>query len=158
MKKGIDIIRLVESYGIDVVKKGSNYFCNCVFHRDNNPSLCLFKETASFFCFSCNVGGPIEKLIAKIENISTKEAYKKLYGENYEFNALSCSIEDITPDAKFMLDRLAKRIKSRIRQDKDFMQQVPALITNITQTEMNLLKFNSLIKKIGGQDGSTKNV
>ena len=157
----MDIIKLVQSYGFEVEKKGSNYFCLCPFHNDKNPSLALYPETKSFFCFSCNTGGPIERFIAKVENIPIREAYKKLYGNNYEFNALANDIDEITPDNKYMLDRLAIKIKSNARADKEFLKKVPNLITNILFSEMNLLKFNDLINKLNGEQygvKSTKNV
>ena len=144
----MDILKLVKSYGLDVEQRGSNYFCLCPFHKDTSPSLCLYPETKSFFCFACNTGGGIEKLIAKIENISIKEAFKKLYGNNYEFNSLSNEIEELEIDNKYMLDRLALKIKSKARQDKEFVKQVPDLISNILFSEMTLLKFNDLINKL----------
>ena len=144
----MDILKLVKSYGLDVEKRGSNYFCLCPFHKDTSPSLCLYEHTKSFFCFACNTGGGIEKLIAKIENISIKDAYKKLYGNNYEFNSLNNEIEELTLDDKYMLDRLALKIKANARNSKAFVEKVPNLITNILSSEMTLLKFNDLIKKL----------
>jgi hypothetical protein len=70
-------------------------------------------------------------------------------------------IDEITPDNKYMLDRLAIKIKSNARADKEFLKKVPNLITNILFSEMNLLKFNDLINKLNGEQygvKSTKNV
>ena len=146
--RNFDILKILSNYGITYKKVGSHYVTHCLFHRDKNPSMVLYEDTSSFFCFACNTGGGIEKLIAKIENISIKEAFKKLYGNNYEFNSLSNGIEELEPDNKYMLDRLALKIKSKARQDKEFIKQVPDLISNILFSEMTLLKFNDLINKL----------
>lgn len=146
VKSKIDIIKLVKSYGFDVEMKGTNYFCLCPFHPDKSPSLCLYPETNSFYCFSCNTGGPIEKFVAKVENISSREAIKRIYGENYEFNKLRNDIDTVELDKKYMLDRLAVKIKNRAYKHPEFVEHIPSLVSKILYQDIDLLKFNSIIK------------
>lgn len=44
-------------------RSGKNYTARCPFHPDRNPSLFLYPETNSFYCFSCRRGGDLIKLI-----------------------------------------------------------------------------------------------
>jgi DNA primase len=56
--ENIDIVHIVESetgQRIDRTKKRPQIICP--FHNDHNPSLTIFPETNSFYCFGCQVGG-----------------------------------------------------------------------------------------------------
>lgn len=152
MSSKLDIVKLIESYGIEVVMKGSIPFCLCPFHKDSNPSLALYKDTNSFYCYACNTGGPIEKLIAKIEGISTKDAFKKLYGENYEFNRLNIDDDELDLDKQYMLDRIAVKIRKVAAHSPTLIKDIPDIVSNVLFNGIDLLKFNDIIKTLDNYD------
>lgn len=59
---------------------GEELKCSCPFgtHQDKHPSFNINMETGLYMCHSCQEYGNIYSFIAKMEGITTKEAYKKL--------------------------------------------------------------------------------
>lgn len=76
--KTIPIRKVLELY----IKVPENLKRNlkCFFpkHKDKTASLKIYENTNSFHCFGCWKSWNILNLIAEMENINTKEAYKKL--------------------------------------------------------------------------------
>lgn len=50
----------------------------CPIHNDKTPSFKIYNDTNSWYCFGCHKWGNAVNLIAEMENVSTKEAYKIL--------------------------------------------------------------------------------
>ena len=50
----------------------------CPFHDDHNASFGADLKTGQYNCFACKEKGNAVTFLAKIENITTKEAWKKL--------------------------------------------------------------------------------
>lgn len=81
MLKGInDSVNLydyVVSQGIELQKRGGNYFTNCTLHLDKTPSLCISEEHNYFYCFSCKKHGQIINWLRIYENMSFPDAVEK---------------------------------------------------------------------------------
>ena len=78
----MNIVQLINSYGIQLTNAGTNKSkCRCPFHNDKTPSLIVYKNTNSFHCFGCGVGGDIYEFVMLRENISFIEAKKRLGDE-----------------------------------------------------------------------------
>ena len=74
----MDIVEVVEHYGVDLQKRGKLHIGFCPFHNDrNNPNLTVYPHTDSWYCFSCRVGGDVIQFIAMIENVSRSEVMKR---------------------------------------------------------------------------------
>lgn len=84
LKSMCDIEFVVSNY-VELKFSGKNKKCCCPFHSEKTPSFVVFKETASFFCFGCGVGGDVITFIEKIENLDYVCAVK--------FLAKMCGIE-----------------------------------------------------------------
>lgn len=79
----LDILEVFKHYNFDLKESGDRYVTRCVFHQnDNTPSLTIYPETNSFYCFSCHKSGDALTLISFMENISILEA-KKLLGTDF---------------------------------------------------------------------------
>jgi DNA primase len=50
----------------------------CPLHKDKTASFRIYSNTQSFYCFWCHKWGNIVNFVSEIENISPKEAFKKL--------------------------------------------------------------------------------
>ncbi|MBF0227568.1 MAG: hypothetical protein HQK76_19145 [Desulfobacterales bacterium] len=78
IKSAIDLKSYIESKGISLKKTGKNWFCQCPFHSEKNPSFSISPEKQLFHCFSCGVGGDIFSFVMKFDSIGFKDAFKKL--------------------------------------------------------------------------------
>lgn len=77
LKNSCDIVSVFSSY-VDLKSSGKNKKCSCPFHSEKTPSMVIYEDTQSFYCFGCGVGGDIITFIEKIENLSYVDAVKLL--------------------------------------------------------------------------------
>ena len=80
IKRSVDIVAVVESYGTKLKKVGRNHVGLCPFHDDTNPSLVVTQSNGLFRCPSCGATGNVIQFVARRENISDKAAAEKLLG------------------------------------------------------------------------------
>ncbi len=72
-----DIESIISSY-VNLSRDGRNKKCLCPFHSEKTPSMVVYSNTQSFYCFGCGAGGDVITFIMKIENLSYIEAIKFL--------------------------------------------------------------------------------
>jgi DNA primase len=84
IKQAHDLRTVIESYGVTLKKKGSNYVGLCPFHKEKAPSFTVNPKTNLYHCFGCNAGGDVIGFICKKDNISFREAVEKLQGRKPE--------------------------------------------------------------------------
>lgn len=72
-----DIEDVISSYVV-LKREGRNKKCLCPFHSEKTPSMVLYPDTQSFYCFGCGTGGDVISFIMKIENLDYVEAIKFL--------------------------------------------------------------------------------
>jgi DNA primase len=77
IKDKIDIVDFISEY-ISLKKRGKNFVGLCPFHSERTPSFTVSREKQLFHCFGCHAGGDLIKFIMMYENITYKEAIKKL--------------------------------------------------------------------------------
>jgi DNA primase len=80
VKKDHDLKAVIESYGVKLRKKGSNYVGLCPFHKEKTPSFTVNPKTNLYHCFGCDAGGDVIGFITKQEGIGFREAFEKLNG------------------------------------------------------------------------------
>lgn len=73
----LDIEDVVSSY-ISVKREGKNKKALCPFHSEKTPSMVIYPDTQSFYCFGCGAGGDAISFVMRIENLSYVEAIKQL--------------------------------------------------------------------------------
>jgi len=73
IKMAISVKEAAEHYGVKVSRNG---MACCPFHNDRHPSLKLNEEY--FFCFGCGATGDVIALVARLFNLSSYDAAKKL--------------------------------------------------------------------------------
>src|SRR4030067_3230781 len=78
IKREHDLREVIESYGVTLKKKGSNYVGLCPFHKEKTPSFTVNPKTNLYHCFGCNAGGDVIGFICKMDGIGFKEAVEKL--------------------------------------------------------------------------------
>lgn len=78
--RDLDIKDVAERLGLEVKQRGNSPCFNTLAHAngDRHPSLAFDPKTNKFKCFACGVSGDTIDLVAKVENLSYIEAYKRL--------------------------------------------------------------------------------
>lgn len=75
IKDRVSIQQIVDRYGYEPNRAG---FINCPFHNEKTPSLRVYKESNSFYCFGCNTGGDIIGFVMHLFHIDFGEALVRL--------------------------------------------------------------------------------
>ena len=73
IKAAISVKQAAKHYGLNVNRNG---MACCPFHNDRHPSLKLNEDY--FFCFGCGAKGDVIDLVARLFNLSSYDAAKKL--------------------------------------------------------------------------------
>jgi len=61
-----------------IIKKGKDYWCNCLFHTEKTPSCKINEDLQSFYCFGCGAKGDIFTLYTDLYNYNFIDAVKEL--------------------------------------------------------------------------------
>jgi DNA primase len=80
IKRGTDIVRVIESYGVALKKTGQDHVGLCPFHEDKKPSLHVTPGKGLFHCPACGAAGNVIQFVARKEGIADREAALKLLG------------------------------------------------------------------------------
>ncbi|MBI4469804.1 MAG: toprim domain-containing protein [Acidobacteria bacterium] len=73
LKSSIALEDVVTKYA-PLRKRGKNYAAQCIFHEDRTPSLVVFPQTQTFYCFGCQASGDVFSFLMKVEHLSFPEA------------------------------------------------------------------------------------
>lgn len=73
VKVAVTVRQAVEHYGLEVNR--GNMIC-CSFYDDRTPSMKLNEDY--FYCFGCGATGDVIDLVARLFNLSSYDAVKKL--------------------------------------------------------------------------------
>ena len=73
IKMAVSVKEAAEYYGLEVNR--GNMVC-CPFHADRTPSMKLNEDY--FYCFGCGAHGDVIDLVARLFNLSSYDAAKKL--------------------------------------------------------------------------------
>ncbi|MEY2972518.1 MAG: hypothetical protein RI886_295 [Pseudomonadota bacterium] len=76
----IDQSNIVDVIGkrLPLNKKGSNYWCKCPFHDDNNPSMAVNEDKQFFYCFVCQESGNVIHFLRKYDGMDFSDAVESL--------------------------------------------------------------------------------
>ncbi len=77
LKSACNIEDIVSRY-VTLKRDGRNSKGLCLFHSEKTPSMVIYHDTQSFYCFGCGVGGDIISFIMKADNLDYIEAIKYL--------------------------------------------------------------------------------
>ncbi len=77
LKYACDLENVMSSY-VEFKREGRNKKCLCPFHSEKTPSLVLYPENQSFYCFGCGAGGDVITFIRLIENLDYPSAVRFL--------------------------------------------------------------------------------
>ena len=73
LKNRCDIEYIISSY-VELKKAGKNKVGRCPFHSEKTPSMVVYNDTQSFYCFGCGAGGDVITFIKNIEHLDYLQA------------------------------------------------------------------------------------
>jgi DNA primase len=82
---------ILRHYSLRVIGSGKQRMALCPFHADTTPSCSINLERNVFHCFGCNAKGSVLDFVARMENVSIREAaarVKEICGLRNEAPAL----------------------------------------------------------------------
>jgi len=82
--KRIDLVALVQAKGIELKKNGKGWFGLCPFHADKTPSLSINPTQNLWQCFGCGAAGDTIRFVELFDQVSFKEAVKRLSGNDLQ--------------------------------------------------------------------------
>jgi DNA primase catalytic core len=97
IKATTDLVRVVESYGVELRKVGNDHVGLCPFHEDSKPSLHVTAAKGLFHCPACGAAGNVIQFVARKEGISDREAALKLLGAVPGVQRASALVAPATP-------------------------------------------------------------
>jgi DNA primase len=81
LKQAHPIQDVVARYGIELRRQGRAFVGRCPFHIDHGrPNLHVWSDSASWWCFRCNVGGDTIRFVELAEGVTFREAIERLAG------------------------------------------------------------------------------
>lgn len=76
--KDLPVKDVLESYGLQFLRKGSSYVCCCPLHNEKTPSFSLNIRRNTWHCFGCGKGGSAIDFIMERDNLSFHEAVENI--------------------------------------------------------------------------------
>lgn len=75
IKRRVPINKVLNQYGYEVNRGG---FIACPFHSEKTPSLKIYPESNSYYCFGCGFGGDVISFVMHLFNLDFGSAIMRL--------------------------------------------------------------------------------
>ena len=82
IRRANPIDEAVARSGVELRLVGRRLVGSCPFHRDGRPSLVVYPDNDSYFCFGCGAGGDVIDFVGRLHGVGFKEAAAMLAGES----------------------------------------------------------------------------
>lgn len=89
IKAAHSLVDLVRKSGVELKKKGHEYWGCCPFHNENTPSFSVFKKGNDevYYCHGCNAGGDLIGYVQQFYGLSFPDACKRIAGNHADLVA-----------------------------------------------------------------------
>jgi len=78
IKQRTPIEEVVAGHGVELRPSGSHLTGRCPFHQDEHPSLVVYPESRSFYCFGCGAGGDVIDFVRRAAGLSFVDTLERL--------------------------------------------------------------------------------
>jgi DNA primase len=161
----MNIVNVVESYGVELRKQGQLYIGLCPFHDDKNtPNLIVYESTQSFCCYACKKSGDVIKFIALIEGKDYDEIKKRYVAQDTQHNLTLFGTGDnnMMNFKKEVMILTSDACRDFLRKNPERVEKVFAILQKLDDKLMTVSnldykdgmglfeKFKKYINSIGG--------
>ena len=80
IRRAHPIARVIEGSGVELRRSGRRLAGLCPFHDDRRPSLLVYPETQSWYCFACDAGGDVIDFVGRLRGTGFRETAALLAG------------------------------------------------------------------------------
>ncbi len=117
LKNKIDLVKFIGQY-TQLKKSGRIHQGICVLHPDSDtPSLTVYPDTQSYYCFGCKSGGSIIEFVKAHYNYDFYEALNFLA----QYAGIDLQVED-TPQAKARRERIKSNERAVLATQKQLLE------------------------------------
>ena len=85
IKEVVTIRSVCDKYGLEITRGG--YIC-CPFHQEDTPSLKIYPQSNSYYCFGCGSGGDVISFVMHLFGLDFKGALSRL-DEDFRLGVLA---------------------------------------------------------------------
>jgi DNA primase len=78
LKQRADIVAVMQSLGVALKPKGTNFVALCPLHREKTPSFTVDPAKRIWKCFGCDTGGDIFKFVKIMSNLTLPQAIARV--------------------------------------------------------------------------------
>jgi DNA primase len=78
IRRANPITDVITNTGVELRRSGQRLVGRCPFHTDTQPSLVVYPEGASYFCFGCSAGGDVIDFVSRLNGVGFREAISLL--------------------------------------------------------------------------------
>ncbi len=111
LKASVDLVAVVQSRGVKLVKQGKDYVGLCPFHQEKTPSFHVTPSKNLFHCLGCDAGGSVIDFIMRQDGLSKSQAIAWLKENSGSVFARPAKV---TPPAKQMKPEDAEALLQRV--------------------------------------------
>jgi DNA primase catalytic core len=126
LKQSVDLVAVVQSRGVKLVRQGKDFVGLCPFHKEKTPSFHVTPSKNLFNCLGCHVGGSVIDFIMRRDGLTKSQAVawlKEHSGGVFTRPAVSAPPARILKpeDAEALLQRVVKFYARTLRKDETGM-------------------------------------
>lgn len=76
IKDNVAILETCKALGITEKHSGTVHVCKCPHHADEHPSLTIYEDTNSYYCFQCGDSGDVFRFVMAQRDCDFQDALK----------------------------------------------------------------------------------
>ncbi|MBI2765403.1 MAG: toprim domain-containing protein [Chloroflexi bacterium] len=103
IKRDNPLERVMSEHGVKLQRRGGRFVARCPFHEEQHPSLVVYPDTRSFYCFGCRASGDVIDFVRRVEKVDFKEAIRRLAGNEWSDRAPLPGPSRLTIDDQLIL-------------------------------------------------------
>jgi len=128
------ILELAEKYGLETTKQGNLFIAYCPFHRDEHrPNFTIYKDTDSYYCYTCSRGGDAVDFYARMEKISYAQAQYKLYSDLQTLRDKINRVAQPAPYNSTLNLQLSSQFRECLYAHPDQLEEVMKIMRQVDQ-------------------------
>ena len=103
IKRDNPLERVMAEHGVKLQRRGARFVARCPFHEEQHPSLVVYPDTRSFYCFGCRASGDVIDFVRRVDKVDFKEAIRRLAGNDGPNHARLPQPSRLTVDDQMIL-------------------------------------------------------